>query len=226
MEIMDENFEQKEVWVVEDKELIKKFSDTAYIPLISSLRLGPMSVKQITKKYNEFVRNKAIKMGIPKDEFEKKLTRSEKTIYRYIKELSDLGVVANCGQRFVEGKTVTENLYCRTAKVILPNSGENKWWREIEDTTIIQRAARILQIVEGVQEIDLTCFSKRIVDIMNSGDKYVFNALNEKYDEVSSILTEGGLEETKKLLHVLNIASILYSEAKENGLMKCYKNDK
>ncbi len=223
MEIMDDNFVQKDVWVVEDKELLKIFSDTAYIPLISALREGPMSVKQITEKYNEIVKNKAIKMGIPKDEFEKKLQRSEKTIYRYIKELSDWGVIANCGQRFVEGKTVTENLYCRKAKVFLPNSGEKKWWRESEDKTIIQRAVRILQIVEDVQEMDLDCFSKRIVDIMNAGDKYVFNALNEKYDEVSKILTEGGLEESKKLLHVLNIVSILYSEAKEKNLLKCYK---
>ena len=137
--------------------------------------------------------------------------------------MSDWGVIANCGQRFVEGKTVTENLYCRKAKVFLPNSGDMKWWRESEDKTIIQRAVRILQIVEDVQEMDLDCFSKRIVDIMNAGDKYVFNALNEKYEDVSKILTEGGLEETKKLLHVLNIASILYSEAKEKSLMKCYK---
>ena len=62
MEIMDENFVQKEVWVVEDKELLKIFSDTAYTPLISALREGPLSVKQITEKYNEIVKNKAIKM--------------------------------------------------------------------------------------------------------------------------------------------------------------------
>ncbi len=223
MEIMDENFKQKEVWVVEDKELIKKFSDTAYIPVISALREGPMPVRQITDKYNDIVRNKAIKLDIPKDEFEKKLKRSEKTIYRYIKELSDLGIVANCGQRFVEGKTVTENLYCRVAKVILPKSGEDKWWRESEGQTIIQRAARILQIVEDVQEIDLNCFSKRVVDIMNSGNNYVFNALNERYEEVSKILTEGGFEESKKLLYVLSIVSSLYSEAKEESLMKCLK---
>ena len=219
-DIMNEEFEQKDVWVVKDKELVKIFQNPAYFPVISALGEGPMTVKQITEKYNKIVRKIAAKMDIPKDAF-KNMKRSEKTIYRYIKELSDVGIVANSGQRLVIGKTATENLFSRVAKVFLMNVKEYSWWGENEGEIIIQRAARILQIVEGVQEIDLNCFSKQMINLLNFGDKYLFEALNKKYDEVSKILTEGDLEETKKLLYVINIASMLYSEESKKKLMKC-----
>ncbi|MHA1346604.1 MAG: hypothetical protein ACTSVO_04125 [Candidatus Heimdallarchaeaceae archaeon] len=220
-DIMDEEFKQKDVWVVEDKELIKIFSDVSHIPVISALREGPMTVKQITEKYNESVRHKAIKLGIPKDAFEK-MKRSEKTIYRYIKKLTDLEIVTISGQRLVIGKTATENLYSRSSKVFLLYNRENRWWDESENKAIIQRAARILQVVEEIPKIDLNCFSKRIVDLLKFGESYVFEALNKKHDEVALILAEGGLEESKKLLSIINIATMLYSEEKEKNLLKCY----
>ncbi len=221
-DIMDEEFVQKDVWVVEDKELVKAFQDPAYFPVIIALQEGPMTVKQITEKYNNIVRKKAIKMDIPKDAFEK-MKRSEKTIYRYIKELSELGIVANSGQRLVLGKTATENLFSRVAKVFLMSTKETDWWDEDDGEIIIQRAARIIQATEGIQEIDLNCFSKQMKNLLSIGNKYLFDALNEKYDEVSTILTEGKLEESKKLLSIINIASMLYSEESKKDLLKCYK---
>ena len=221
-DIMDDEFEQKDVWVVEDKELIKIFQDPVYFPVISALREGPMTVKQITEKYNKIVRKKAIKMDIPKDAFEK-MKRSEKTIYRYIKELSELGIVTNSGQRLVLGKTATENLFSRVAKVFLMCTKENDWWEEDEGEIIIQRAARIIQAVEGIQEIDLNCFSKRMKELLDFGENYLFEALDKKHDEVSIILTEGGLHESKKLLSIISIASMLYSEESKKTLMKCFE---
>lgn len=223
-DIMDDEFEQKDVWVVEDKELVKIFQDPAYFPVISALWEGPMTVKQITEKYNKIVRRRAIKMDIPKDAFEK-MKRSEKTIYRYIKELSELGIVANSGQRLVLGKTATENLFSRVAKVFLMSTKENDCWEEDDGEIIIQRAARIIQAVEGIQEIDLNCFSKRMKELLNSGDKYLFEALDKKHDEVSKILAEGGIHESKKLLSIISIASMLYSEESKKTLVKCFKND-
>ncbi len=220
-DIMNDEIKQKDVWVIEDKELIKVFSDMAYFPVISALKEGPMTVKQITKQYNEIVKKRAIKMDIPKDAFEK-MKRSEKTIYRYIKELTDLELVVLSGQRLVIGKTATENLYSRAAKVFLLNI-EDRWWEESDGETIIQRSARIIQAVEGVQKLDLNCFSKRMIELLNSGNNYLYEALNKKYDEVSKILTEGGFEESKKLLSIINIASMLYSEQSKKNLGECFE---
>ncbi len=223
-DIMDDEFEQKDVWVVEDRELVKVFQDPTYFPVISALREGPMTVKQIKEEYNKIVRKNAIKMDIPKDAFEK-MKRSEKTIYRYIKELSDLGIVANSGQRLIlGGKTaITENLFSRVSKVFLMSTKESDWWGEEDGEIIIQRAARIIQTVEGVQEIDLNCFSKRMIELLNTGEKYLFEALNKKHDEVSKILLEGGLHESKKLLSIISIASMLYSEESKKTLVKCFE---
>jgi hypothetical protein len=80
-----------------------------------------------------------------------------------------------------------------------------------------------IQAVEGIQEIDFDCFSKQLINLLNFGDKYLFNALDEKYDEVSKILTEGKLEEGKKLLSIISIASMLYLEESKKNLLKCYK---
>ena len=45
--------------------------------------------------------------------------KSDKTIYRYVKELSNAGLIVPGGQRVLTGKTATETIYMRKARIFI-----------------------------------------------------------------------------------------------------------
>jgi DNA-binding transcriptional ArsR family regulator len=70
------------------------------------LRRGPMTVREISAAFNEEAKKSS---SID--------SKSEKTIYRYLKVLEELGMIIAAGQRVIMGKTATEKLYMRTARM-------------------------------------------------------------------------------------------------------------
>ena len=221
-DILDDEFKQKDVWVIEDRDLLEFFEDSSYNPVLTALRKGPMTVKEITEKYNEIVKKKAIKLDIPKDAFEK-MKRSEKTIYRYIKDLTERELVVVAGQRLIIGKTATENLYCRAAKVFLLNRPDEKCCEDEDSEAVLERAAKIFLKVEKIKDIDIKCLSKTLNEIYEKSNRYIFNALSEHFEEVSNLLISGSVEEGQKLLKYLNMISLVFNEENRNKLMKCIK---
>lgn len=65
-----------------------------------------MTVREITAAFNEEAKKSS---SID--------SKSEKTIYRYLKILEELGMIISAGQRVIMGKTATEKLYMRTARM-------------------------------------------------------------------------------------------------------------
>ncbi len=92
--------------IIEDEETLKKLEDPNYELIMSILRKRPMTVKGIATAFNE----KAKKSSNIEP-------KSEKTIYRYLKDLEELGIIIAAGQRVTIGKTATEKLYMRTARM-------------------------------------------------------------------------------------------------------------
>ena len=92
--------------VLKDEKSLKLLENPNCEMMIPILRKGPMTVQEITKAFNEIADNSS---SIE--------TKSAKSIYRYLKALEEVGVVATAGQRLVMGKTATEKLYTRTARV-------------------------------------------------------------------------------------------------------------
>ena len=73
---------------------------------MSILREGPKTVREITAAFNKEAK-KANKID----------PKSEKTIYRYLRVLEEMEIIIAAGQRVVIGKTTTEKLYMRTARM-------------------------------------------------------------------------------------------------------------
>lgn len=92
--------------VIDDKETLDVLSDLNYYGVITVLRNGAMTVQEITQSYNKL----AVDLYNIKP-------KSDKTIYRYLKTLSDKGIVVHAGQRAGEGKKASEKLYMRSARV-------------------------------------------------------------------------------------------------------------
>ncbi len=76
-------YAQQGVKVLEDEEVIKKLFDKNMEPIIIVLREGPLTIKELVEKYNEIAEE----------------NKSEMTIYRYVKDLDQDGIVTEVGKR-------------------------------------------------------------------------------------------------------------------------------
>ncbi|MFX0094394.1 MAG: hypothetical protein ACFFBD_21840 [Candidatus Hodarchaeota archaeon] len=84
-----------------DNTKMKILGDSKYAPLTLALKKGPMTIKQLNKSYAEITG----------------ATKSEKTLYRYLKTLIDNELVVSAGQRVVVGRRVNETLYALAARI-------------------------------------------------------------------------------------------------------------
>jgi hypothetical protein len=106
-------YKQKVVKVPDEKTLRKMASDENLMLIITALRKGPMTVKELVKEFEE-------KTGKAK---------SDKSVYRYLKELIELKIVARAGKRITsvdEENLQTETIYIRTAKLFLTGNMKHK----------------------------------------------------------------------------------------------------
>ena len=205
-------FEQKGVEVIKDQKLIKIFYDEGYSPVLWALRDKPLTVKEILEKYNQNVAINVEKMGLKGTAKQKKIEetqRSEKTIYRYLKDLENLGLIAKAGQRVVIGKTATENLFWRTARIFLLEDVKKGWWESEEGAPIIDRAARVIGIDKGVKPPSTECLSKLMCKIEELMSSDIFRLLEEHYEEISQIILEGTFKENDMLLKALRTITFL-----------------
>jgi len=92
--------------VISDEKTLKALLDANYEKILLSLRNKPMTVQEITTEFNKLAEKCVITEP-----------KTDKTIYRYLKTLEEFELVAPAGQRVMIGKTATEKLYMRTARI-------------------------------------------------------------------------------------------------------------
>jgi len=127
-----------------DKKAMKILKDPLYYPIIKALRKGPMTVKELVKFYN-------------KDAQE---TKSDKTLYRYLKTLEKVDLVVPAGQRLIFGKTATETLYSRTATAFLSQDDKKNYWISKKAQPIIEKMAKILAAYYKKKNYSTDCLAK------------------------------------------------------------------
>ena len=97
------SYKQKMILIIEDNKMNKLKSDENFYTIIKALRKGPMTVNELVKKFEE--------AGIKK---------SDKSIYRYLKSLIEMKLVARAGKRITsldEKDLQSETIYTRTARI-------------------------------------------------------------------------------------------------------------
>jgi hypothetical protein len=128
-------YKTEDVKVVFNPQIVDILTDTNYSPVLKALSREYLTVKDLIQKYKELT-------GIEK---------SQKTMYRYLKELKKHGAVIQVGQRVTEGKKVTEALFGRTAKIIYFYQSNRDFWTD----------EKYKEESEQVLETMATVFSKR-----------------------------------------------------------------
>ena len=95
------NYEPKPVLFVEDENIKEILENPLYRPILSILRHGIKTLKEIKEEY----KNHTKRAEIP----------SDKSLYRHLKQLKDAGLIAEAGRRVYTEQTLTEKLFSRTA---------------------------------------------------------------------------------------------------------------
>ena len=105
-------YKQKTVITLTEEQVNLMYSDENLSYIIKFLRAGPRTVKELEKDFT--------KKGIKK---------SDKSIYRYLKNLIEVGMVAKAGKRITSkgaGELQSETIYIRTARMFLTENLRKK----------------------------------------------------------------------------------------------------
>lgn len=194
--------------VIRDKEALELLNDSSYSPILAVLRKGPLTVKDIEKKYNAIADTK----------------KSDKTIYRYLKVLQDAGLVVPAGQRVVIGKTATETLFSRTAVGFLMPSDAPERWNTEKGIKIIGKISKLLALILNKEELDKICIKDFILTIANIQDKEIQELFSsdEKSDKAIKIIEDSDFKELGRIITWLGILiSITKKENIQKELQKC-----
>jgi hypothetical protein len=212
-DILDESIKQEEVRVVRDPKLVKIFYDESYAPIFWVLRSVPMTVKDIENKYNEIVKTKGSERGLSKKELEN-LERSDKSIYRYIKELTKIGLVAPAGHRVVMGKTATEILYVRTAKIFYLKNLEDDNWRCNICMKHLSKASELLSLSRDIKPPKPEKLAEIMAKIEADSESELFRVFEEKKEEVQEIFSDITFTDSDRILYIFRILYLALNSGK------------
>ena len=219
------DFVPEAVKIVRDEEIYKMLYDPVYEPIIVVLREGPMTIEEITARYNDYVEIQGRTNNLSAEVIEKN-KKSEMTIYRYIKDLGkeNINIVTQAGRQIETGKTTTKALYARTATVFYPILKSEKYWDNKESEDFVNIQATLLELYfkdRTVSKELLKELLKRIdTDSSQVGAK-VFEENNEIVKELTKGLTFKELD--KHLTQLSYLIMLFESESYLEDFRKCCK---
>ncbi len=209
-DFLEKDFVPDGIRIIRDPQLIEFFEDENYAIILNVLREKPMPVKELTKRYNEYVTEKGTKQRLPQKRILENL-RTDKTMYRYIKELTKSKLIAPAGQRMVIGKTQTEVLYARTARIFYVSQESLEWWLGDEGNKTIKTVAGLLGISLNKSSPSVKCLTSLIHRILESNEKELFNIFENNQDEVTKLVYTLEGRETDRAIYIMNILLTLLS---------------
>ncbi len=202
----------KTIEFISNPDVIKLLLSNERYPIVALLRHGNFTVKEIVELYPTYAGSSS------------KL-KSEKTIYRYLRELKSTGVIDEVGQRVTQGQTATEKIWGRTAKVFfIQNSEENDVdsfcgpdCLACKDDGLHQQSLKgiglltLLKLVPIEQNVEVN-FAKFMTDLETQ--------IQNTFKEQLKTLTNEDLNNVSKLSYTAINSVLLMS-----GLIKLLKND-
>ncbi|MHA1441701.1 MAG: hypothetical protein ACTSPK_07570 [Candidatus Heimdallarchaeota archaeon] len=204
MEVQDViTYNQKIVSYIKDTVVAQYFYDKDYGILLQFLRSGPKTLKEIEAAYQAADNEK-----------------SDKTIYRYIKDLTENSLVVEAGKRIFtdeQNKNKTVTIFMRTAKVFYDHT---KTWKTHEETkdkdekmNKIYNALKILleSKYEG-KEFSVEYLSKIYNTIYNEGDELALETIEKTSDEVFNLLEHLDYSDLSEFLLNINWFLLVFDE--------------
>ena len=145
------------------------------------VRQKPLSLKEIHEKYHQvsLMLFKEWKEKLGKVRFKEPKPKAENTIYYYIKDLIEKGIILEVGKKTVPNQIATQTLYGRTAKSYYRISDETTYWRSKEATNTIKALGQCLNYYFKTDSFDFDLFKDLIVRFFEEKQQSLVTALNE-----------------------------------------------
>jgi hypothetical protein len=147
-----------------------------------------MSVRDLEKAYQEEA-----------EKTESHEPKSDKTIYRYLKILEKAGLVTHAGQRMNIGKTVTETLFSRTAKIFLTLDEEPDWWNSKAGRDVAGRIGKILAYLLNSPEPPISEIQNLLIQYQHTKESEQERLMTSAPEEILKLITEGDINQLNKV---------------------------
>ncbi len=227
-------FKEEAIVVLEEGSLWNIIEDSRYEPIFQALREGPMTVKDLTKKYNQIIYDFIDGLELNEEEKEQKKTeleRVEKTIYKYLNFLQKEKLIVKAGKRIQVDETgritkaASENLYGRIAKLYLLSFKEKDYDKVPEFHKSVTIIGKMLSLMNDLPEPSEDCLSKVLMKIYKNASKRR-KELFEKYsEELAEVSTNASYEIMKNIVQSMDfLDSILNQSEFQEELRKCFKS--
>ncbi len=218
------NVKQEELRVLrEDRDMgmIEKLNDPNYYPILHVLRHGPMTVQELKTNYDDFVDAEC--QNIENCKYSKK---SDKTIYRYIKDLEAVNLVVAAGKRVTIGKTAAETLYSRKSKVIYLAGSSQKWWESEAGHKFNEKIIKLLELYLDKKVKSTDILMQNINEFFTEHNNETAKALEENIEGFGEVFKEAtDFGEVQKLFRHLSImiAFICDKDDKRKQILDCFE---
>ncbi len=220
-DFIDKEFKQDGFKIIRDSEKIEFFKEKNYFTVLTVLRERPMTVKEITVKYNQQIEEKSKIFNWTEKEKAARL-RTDKTLYRYIKDLVKTGFIAQAGQRVVFGRTITEALFARTAVLFFLDEEPIEWWKSKAGEKTIEKIAELLELYLNIPKPSTDCLKELVTKIVTFNQKEFFRVFEQNTEKASKVVYSSESQEIDRAVQIVNIIlAILKSEELEQELKDC-----
>lgn len=182
---------------IKDKEISKYFYDKDYGLLLTFLRTGPKTIKEIEDAYAAEGNEK-----------------SDKTLYRYIRTLEEVGLAVEAGKRIFtdeENRNKSVSIFMRTAKVFFDDTMD-KSTTKTSKKKIYQAYKLLLGQVDEDQLFTKECI-ENIMTKLSKGEELAIEFIQNSDEKVFELLKGQDFTEINQFIQ--NIA----------WLIMIYKND-
>ncbi|MCG3256439.1 MAG: hypothetical protein KAU62_10150 [Candidatus Heimdallarchaeota archaeon] len=187
------------VKLIRDKEITSKLFDKNMEPIIIILREGPLTIKELFEKYNQLAED-------PKSEI---TTKSEMTIYRYVKELDKIDIVKEVGKRIKTGQSASETLYGRTAKIFWNLTDKEAYWKSEDSKPTINAIRDLLSIYKENATINTENLVKLLTKTYTKNAEELGTFFDENDDAIDKIISGFSFKDVDHIFNILGTLILL-----------------
>ncbi len=198
-------FEPDQVCIVREQSRFDLVTDPKYTPILIALREKPLPIKELVDGYNRISEQH----------------RKQTSIYNYLQDLIQQGLVVKAGQRVITGKTASEVLYSRCAKLFFPVILSESFWKTEESKNVIEKTQHLLGLYTKQDTIDESHLKTFLLDMFSNSETEVADIFEKNPVQVNELCTDLTFEQLDRLARMIEtIVVLLNPQFYEESIVK------
>ena len=186
-------FEPEQICIVRQQYKFDLVTDPKYTPILIALRDKPLPIKDLVNAYNRIADKE----------------RKQTSIYNYLQDLIKQGLVVKAGQRVITGKTASEVLYSRYAKVFFPVILSENFWKTDESKNVLQKYQQLLSLYTNSEPVKISDLIPFFTDMFSKSEVIVGDIFEKNPDLVNELCSDLSFEQIDRLARLMETLVVL-----------------